>query len=964
MLLILGLSAYAQSPTELFREMKWRLIGPHRGGRTVAAVGVPGRPGVFYMGVNNGGVWKSDDYGRVWRPIFDDQPTGSIGAIAVAASNPDVVYVGSGEGLQRPDLATGDGIYRSDDSGKSWTHLGLRDGQQIPAIVVDPHDPNRLFVAVLGHPYGPNPERGIFRSTDGGRHFTRVLFKDQDTGAIDVAFEPGRPNVLYAALWQARQGPWENAAFRGPSSGLYKSEDGGTTWRPLTQGLPGASDGLGRIGLATCASQPKRLYAVVGASKLGGVYRSDDGGEAWRRVNDDPRLWGRDGDFNEIKADPKNADVVYVANVASWKSTDGGQTFGGLRGAPGGDDYHRFWIHPEDPRVMILAGDQGAVVTVNGGETWSSWYNQPTGQFYHVSTDNAFPYRVCGGQQESGSACVSSRGAWGQVTVRDWHTVGVEEYGYVAPDPLDPDVLYGGRLTRFDRRTGQVQNVAPKALRGDDYRVLRTAPVLFSPLDPHLLFFASERLWQTRDGGRTWEAISPDLSRATWSLPPSVGAYAATPAAQPTRRGVIYTVAPSPLEAGRLWAGTDDGAIHVTSDGGKTWKDVTPNGLEPWSKISLLEASHFDPLEAYAAVNSFRLDDLRPHVYRTRDGGTTWEHVSQGLPDGGVVNAVREDPRRRGLLFAGTEQAAYVSFDDGDNWQSLRLNMPATSVRDLVIKDDDLVVATHGRSFWVLDDIAPLRQLDPGAPPAADKLLQPATAWRVRNNVNTDTPMPADEPRAANPPDGAILHYFLKEPASGPVVLEIVDRAGLPVRRFSSEDAPEPPVAGRNIPDYWIRPPQRLGTAAGLHRFVWDLRHPAPPVLEYEYPIAAAYADTPREPRGPLVLPGDYQLRLTVGGRTDTQTLTVRMDPRVRTSSGDLRDQFAQSMRVVLAMGRVREMLDRVGTRGGSDEPAHQLLKDLASLYEILQGADAAPTPQAVAAVDDLERRMAALLED
>jgi photosystem II stability/assembly factor-like uncharacterized protein len=949
----------------LFAEMRWRMIGPHRGGRTVAAAGVRGRPGVFYIGVNNGGVWKSNDYGRVWRPIFDAQPTGSIGALAIAPSDPNVIYVGSGEGLRRPDLSTGDGVYRSSDGGNTWTHLGLREGQQIPAIVVDPRDPDHIFVAVLGHPYGPSAERGIFRSTDGGRNFAKVLYRDENTGGMDVVFEPGNPEVVYAVLWEARQGPWENAAFSGPGNGLHKSTDGGATWRPLTRGLPSVTDTLGRIGLSTCPSDPKRLYAVVGAEKGGGIYRSDDAGESWRRVNEDGRLWGRDGDFNEVKADPNNADVVYVANVATWKSTDAGNSFSGFRGAPGGDDYHRLWIDPGDSRILLLAGDQGAVVTVNGGETWSSWYNQPTAQFYHVATDNAFPYRVCGGQQESGSACVSSRGAWGRVTVRDWSPVAVEEYGYVASDPLDPEIVYGGRLTRFDRRTGQVQDVAPKALRGDGYRVLRTAPVLFSPLDPHLLYFASERVWKTADGGRHWDAISPDLSRAEWPLPSSVAAYATRPEAKPKRRGVVYTLAPSPLEAGRIWAGTDDGLIHTTADGGKTWNDVTPPELTPWAKVSLLEASHFDPLTAYAAINTFRLDDLRPHIYRTRDGGRTWTHVTEGIPDGGVVNAVREDPKRRGLLFAGTEREVYVSFDDGDRWQSLRLNMPATSIRDLVIKDDDVVVGTHGRSFWILDDIEPLRQAGP-APALA--LLRPQTAWRVRWNANPDTPLPPDEPTGQNPPEGAILDYVLAENAQGPVVLEILDGAGGVVRRFASGDAPEPPVEGRNIPDYWIRPPQRVATTAGMHRFAWDLHYPPPTAPEFEYPIAAAPGETPREPRGPWVLPGGYSVRITADGRTLSQPLTVKMDPRVGTSAEGLAAQLEHSMGACHAMAQGHDALERLKKAPAKfavrrDALAASLkatLDKTASVYQNLQGADAAPTLQAIDALGELSRALAA----
>ena len=533
----------------LFRELHWRGIGPFRGGRTKAATGVPGRPGLFYIGVVNGGVWKTTDYGRTWQPIFDDQPTGSIGALAVAPSNPDVIYVGSGEGMQRPDLSTGDGIYRTSDGGRTWRHLGLRDGQQVAQLVVDPRDANRLFVAVLGHPYGANEERGLFRSVDGGETFRKVLYRDPDTGAADVALDPVNPDVVYAVLWESRQAPWENGEFTGPGSGLYKSTDGGETWRPLTNGLPTFPEGLGRIGITVAPSRPQRLFATVEAGEKSGIYRSDDGGESWRRVNADPRVIARPFDAAEVRVHPKDPDVVFVPTIVTWKSTDGGKTFTALRGAPGGDDYQRVWIDPDRPEVMILSSDQGAVVTVNGGETWSSWYNQPTAQFYHVSTDDAFPYRVCGGQQESGSACVASRSDDGRITFRDWHPVAVEEYGYVAPDPLDPDVVYGGKVSRYDRRTGQAQNVSPHPLRGPGYRVLRTQPVVFSPIDPHVLYFASNTVWKTTDGGRTWQSISPDLTRASWDVPASVGKYRDAPPSRPTQRGVVYALAPSPLDA-------------------------------------------------------------------------------------------------------------------------------------------------------------------------------------------------------------------------------------------------------------------------------------------------------------------------------------------------------------------------------------------------------------------------------
>jgi photosystem II stability/assembly factor-like uncharacterized protein len=948
---------------QLFRELRWRSIGPFRGGRTKAATGVPGKPGLFYIGVVNGGVFRTTDYGRTWLPIFDDQPTGSIGAIAVAPSNPEVIYVGSGESMQRPDLSTGDGIYRSTDGGKTWTHLGLRDGQQIAQIVVDPRDEKRLFVAVLGHPYGPNEERGVFRSTNGGETFQKVLYLDENAGAADVALSPGDSATVYAVLWESRQGPWENAVFTGEKSGLFKSTDGGRSWRPIKAGLPTFADGLGRIGITVAPSDPRRLYATVEARVGAGIYRSDDAGETWRRVNSDSRVVARPDDAAEVRVHPKDPDTVFVPTIVTWKSTDGGKTFTGFRGAPGGDDYQRIWIDPDRPEVMILSADQGAIVTVNGGETWSSWYNQPTAQFYHVSADDAFPYRVCGGQQESGSACVQSRGDDGQITFREWHPVGVEEYGYVAPDPLDPDVVYGGKVTRYDRRTGQTQNVSPHPLRGAGYRVLRTQPVLFSPIDPKVLYFASNTLWKTADGGRSWEAISPDLTRQAWEVPENVGKYRGTPAAAATPRGVIYTVAPSPLDASLLWAGTDDGLVHVTRDGGKTWQDVTPPDLGPWAKVSLLEASHFDRETAWAAVNTFRLDDTRPHVYRTRDGGRTWTHVTAGIPeDEGIVNAVREDPQRRDLLYAGTERQVWVSFDGGDRWLSLRVNMPATSVRDLVVKGDDLVAGTHGRGFWILDDVAPLRQLDAAALDADARLFAPARAIRVRWNKNTDTPLPPDEPAAPNPPDGAPIDYRLKTGARH-VGLEVLDEEGKLVRRFGSDDVPEPPVEGRNVPDYWIRPPQKLSADAGLHRFVWDLRHETPAAATFGYPIAAIRGDTPREPRGPWVVPGTYTLRLTVDDRVLAQPLTVAMDPRVKAPPSDIEAQHAISMRLCEAMARTRDAAGGAGRRDGAS-PTRRLQAQLLQLLEAVEDVDALPTPavrkavdETIAALDDLLAR-------
>ncbi|HEX8764603.1 MAG TPA: hypothetical protein VF740_05550, partial [Candidatus Acidoferrum sp.] len=699
---------------KFFGEMRWRCIGPFRGGRTVAISGVPHQPNVFFMAAVNGGVWKTTDFGNTWNPIFDGQATGSVGALAVAPSDSNVIYVGSGEGLQRPDLATGDGIYKSNDAGKTWAHLGLRDAQQIAGIIVDPKDPNRLFVAAVGHPYGPNAERGVFRSTDGGQTFQKVLYQGENTGAADLAFDPANSQTLYAVLWAARVAPWEvrsGASFIAAGSGIFKSTDGGTNWRPLTKGLPGAADGLGRIGIAVAPSEPNRIYASVEANKNGGVYVSNDAGESWKLINGDHRIGGPGPGAMGIAVAPDNPDVLYVANTTTWKSTDGGKTFVGFKGAPGGDDYQRIWISPENPQTIALSSDQGAVISVNGGASWSTWYNQPTAQFYHVTTDNRFPYWVYGAQQESGSVGTLSRSDFGEITFRDWHLIGIFEYGYVAVDPLDPNIVYGDWLTRTKQDIGEYAKVTPEPIRRGEYRYVRTLPVVFSPLEPHTLYFAANVLFKTTDAGNSWQVISPDLTRESYDIPANLGVFAASDPEKGKHRGVIYAVAPSFKETSTIWAGTDDGLIHLTRDGGKSWQNVTPPQLKPWSKVSIIEASHFDAGTAYAAMNSFRLDDLRAHIYRTRDFGKTWTEITKGIPDGGASNVVREDPLRKGLLFAGTEGSVYVSLNDGDDWQPLQLNLPHTSMRDLAIHGDDLIVATHGRSFWILDDITPLRQL-------------------------------------------------------------------------------------------------------------------------------------------------------------------------------------------------------------------------------------------------------------
>jgi photosystem II stability/assembly factor-like uncharacterized protein len=1006
------------SPGEFDSILRWRNVGPYRGGRTRAICGVPSQPNVFYMAPVNGGVFKSIDYGRTWQAIFDDQPTASIGSIAVAPSSPNVVYAGSGEGLHRPDLSVGDGVYKSTDAGKTWTHLGLRDGQQIAQLAVDPKNADRVFVAVAGHPYGPNEERGVYRSLDGGKTFEKVLYRDENVGASDVQIDPSNPAIVYAALWESREAPWENGVFNGDGGGIFKSSDGGKSWRQLTQGLP---PGSVQANIAIAPSAPKTLFAAVRTKTIAKLYRSDDAGESWRGTTEDPRpgLGIGGGDLPVVRFDPKDPQIVYSASVVCWKSTDGGKTWDGWRGAPGGDDYQNFWINPNNPDIILLGSDQGAIVTVNGGKSWSSWYNQSTAQLYHVSADNSFPYRLYSGQQESGSVGIKSRGDDGEITFRDWRPVGAEEYGYVVADPLDPDIIVGGKLTRFDRRTGQAQNILAVPVQTADFRMLRTEPVVFSPVDPHLLFFAGNTLWQTRDRGDHWEKISPDLSRPDYELPASVGKYKEDATKQAHRRGVIYTVAPSPLDTNRIWAGTDDGLIHLTTDSGKTWTDVTPPNISAWQKISLIEAGHFDPNTAYAAVNTLRIDDMRPHIFATHHSGKTWKEMVNGIPAGQIVNAIREDPQRKGLLFAGTEKGVYVSFDDSATWESLRLNLPATSVRDLVVKNDDLIVATHGRGFWILDNITPLRQLksvagvgDPGGNSTSstsgvsthgyseDVLFKPQTALRIRANLNTDTPLPPDEPAGQNPPDGAIIDYFLFNDASGPVSIEIKDGKGRLVRKYSSVDKPVEAKPERlRFPGYWIRPPQLLSTKAGLHRFLWDMHYTPVRGVEPEFPISATYRNTAPQATSPWVLPGDYTVTLIADGKTFSQPLSVAMDPRVKTPAAGLQAQFDLSwqlyqLRLKLApigekFDDIAEQLTKLKARAAERPdvtqkletfgqilmkfgPPHPrqgappslfVLESAMHLFDDVEGSDAAPTAATKSAVADLGTKAGPVLD-
>ncbi|HZZ66386.1 MAG TPA: hypothetical protein VFE17_12845 [Candidatus Baltobacteraceae bacterium] len=929
--------------------LRWRLVGPFRGGRTVAVTGVPSQPGVFYMAPTDGGIWKSTDYARTWMPVFDGARTGSIGALAVAPGNAQILYAGSGEGLRRPDLSVGDGVYRSGDGGKTWRHVGLPDAQQINGLAVDPRDPNRVFAAVMGHPYGANAQRGLYRSTDGGTTWHKVLGNDRDTGASSVVIDPNNPQVIYANLWASRNPPWRLADIlqlydRG---GIFKSTDGGTTWTPLRGGLPKA---MGRAGIAVSNADSRRVYAWVNTDGACGIYRSMDAGQSWTKVNGESRICGRGDDFSGIAVDPTDPQVVYVANTTTYRSTDGGKTWIGIKGAPGGDDYHTVWIDPGNHNVILLGSDQGATLSVNYGQTWSSWYNQPTAQFYHVITDDRFPYRIFGGQQESGSAEILSRSEDGSISDRDWHPIGAQEYAYIAPDPLHPSIIYGagaGTVTRYDERTLQAQVVSPVYggrffVRG--FRYNRTNPLIFNHIDKRTLYLGSNLVFASATGGASWRIISPDLTRAHPGVPVSLGAFSRASGAS-EQRGVVYSIGPSYVNGNVIWAGTDDGLVWVTRDRGGHWRNVTPPGLTAWSKITQIDPSHYSDATAYISVSRMRLDDMRPYIYRTHDGGAHWALITAGLPADAPVNAVREDPVRPGLLFAATERTVDVSLNDGASWEPLTQNLPATSVRDIVVHGDDLVAGTHGRSFWVLDDIAPLRANFNAQTTA---FFKPATAYRLRRSNWPDTPLPPEEPAGQNPADGAVLDYYLASPASR-VRIVIYDAAGTLVRSYDSNAAPVPVDPEITVPLYWVRPWTAPGTQAGMHRFLWDYRYADPAAVSHDYPISAIPHDTPRSPQGVLALPGRYTVKVIADGKSYVQQLTLRADPRIRLAPGALRAQFELAWRIA-------RLMNRTARPAAANKRYAALNGRLAALLDVVEGADAAPTPQVRREVDALQR--------
>ncbi|HSC19511.1 MAG TPA: hypothetical protein VLC74_11410 [Rhizomicrobium sp.] len=988
-----------------FQDLDWRFIGPFRGGRVLTVAGIPGDDRHFYFGAVDGGVWATADTGRTWTPIFDSQPEGSIGALALDPANPNTIYVGTGEADMRSDIAHGNGVYKTTDAGRHWAFLGLADTRQIGRILVNPRHPNIVLVAALGHAYGPNAERGVFRSSDGGRHWQRVLFKDENTGAIDLAFKPGDPNTIFAALWQTRRPPWSvYPPSNGPGSGLYISHDGGSHWDHVVgKGFPAHP---GRMGIEIARSKSSRIYVLAdGPAEEAGLYVSDDSGVHWTKASGDKRIWQRGWYFSGVAVDPHNADRVYVMNTIVLRSDDAGRHFIALKGDSTGDDFHDMWIDPTNSEHQVVGTDQGTVITLNGGKTWSSWYNQPTAQIYHVSTDNRFPYWVYGAQQDSGAVALPSRTeGYDGITMEQFHEVTVGgESGMIAPDPEDHETVYGGRVDKLDLRTNQTRHVDPTLLFPvSEHRTAWTLPLAFSRVGKHELYFANQRLFRTEDGGNHWQAVSPDLTRPGAGVPANLDpATAADDDHFSKARGVIYTIAPSSLQEGTLWVGTDDGLVWQTSDSGANWRGVTPAGLSPWSKIAGIELSRFDAAVVYLAVDRHRLDDDAPYIYRTADGGKTWQRIDYGLPANAFVNVVREDPACRGLLYAGTERGMFVSFDDGQHWQSLQQNLPMTSVRDIEAHGDDLVIATHGRGFWIMDDVTPLRQMiliRSAAASGGIVLFKPADAIRFRPSGFTGTPMPKDEPMAPNPPAGANLDYYLPAAANGPVTLTIYNANGVKFKSFSSTDRVAPAEAGTlKFAPEWAPPRVQVGTTQGMHRIVWDLHYGDEPPPDDPFAITSVWAP-----------PGIYTVELRAGGTVARQPLAIKPDPRVRVSSAALAREFELAVKVEAAAkqasaaaDQATKLLDELLKRAGQEpkvRPSIQQLmtrissisgiplpgdarslrpdppsppgslkslsEELDNLRNAVDGADADPSPDAQAAYTTLSHRLARALQE
>ncbi len=947
-------SAFAQQfDPNAYGGMRWRLIGPYRAGRVTAVAGISSDPAVYYMGTPDGGVWKTTDGGHVWKPIFDSTGVASIGALALAPSNPSIIYVGTGE--QSP----GNGVYKSTDAGATWTNVGLQNARRIAAILVDPRDPDIVLVAAAGD-MSPTTDRGVFKTTDGGKTWTRTLHIDDKLGAYDLCFEPGNHRNVYATLWSFSFAlPGTPTDPKAVEAGTYKSTNGGSTWTPTgANGLPPKD--RGRIGIAVApGNHGRRIYEIM----TQGLFRSDDGGQNWQQITHDPRVVGNFY-FSRVFVDPKNADIVWVMQTAVYRSTDGGKTFVAFKGAPGGDDYHVLWIDPENPQRMILGVDQGATISVDGGRTWSLWYNQPTGQFYHVSVDNHFPYRVYGDQQDSGTAAVLSRSNNGEITASDWFPIGGFEIGHIAPDPLDANLVYSigwyGTVLRFDRTTGQVATVY---VPDESMRLSGDAPLQFSPLDPHTLYLGGQRLVKTSDAGVTWQSASPDLTvkaEEKTAAPDKDKGDKKEPERPRRPQGAIAALAISTAAPGEMWVGTTNDIVQVSRDAGANWSDVTPKDLPPKTSVWDIDASPEKACEAYLSVRATSVIDMwilggtQAYLYRTRDCGANWEKILTGIPADALVRSIRADTVRHGLLFAGSENGVYVSFDDGDHWQSLNLNLPPASVRGLAVHGDDLVAATFGRSLWILDDLTPLRQLTADVTNASAHFFAPQTALRIRWDTNPDTPLPPEYPAGQNPPDGAIFDYYLKSAPAGEITLSIFDHDKNLVRKYSSV-APAADTRPLNVPDYWFAPPATLPKSAGTNRFVWDLRYSPPNVLPYGYfgealeyveftlPNDAIPGDTPRfEPTGALVVPGDYEAVLNVDGKEYRQTLKVELDPRVHATHDDLSHQL-----------QLAQLINSwIDTTYNTHRDIEAVRKSLAERLKALEGKQAKDATDAIAELD------------
>jgi photosystem II stability/assembly factor-like uncharacterized protein len=953
-----------QVPPEFLHGLQWRLIGPYRAGRVTAVSGISGDPKTYYMGTPGGGVWKTTNAGTTWFPIFDEVHVASIGDLAVAPSAPTIIYVATGEQTE------GNGVWKSTDAGSTWSHIGFSDSPRIPSILVDPRDANLVYVAAAGK-ITPSDARGIFKSSDGGKTWRKVYYKDDSSSPTEVDFDPGDSHTLVAVIRHIPPAPGEKPSDDLDTQ-LLRSTDAGETWTPLGQeGLP--SPHRKRVGLCIAAGLGgKRIFALMAQ----GLFRSDDTGATWQKITTDPRILGSDY-FGRVYSDPKNSDVVYVMQTSTYRSSDGGRTFVAWKGTPSGEDDHVLWIAPEDPNRIIEGTDQGAVITFDGGKSWNAWFNQPTGQFYRVSTDNSFPYHLYAAQQDSGSAVVPTRSDYGLITYRDWFSSGSFESSFIAPDLLNPDYVYSlgwyGNIVRLDRATGQTNTlfIAPA-----NYRASWETPIIFSPRDLHTLFYGSQFLLKNSDGGLTWSEISPDLTvkPATDSPAPKSDAAGHIPSKDDFEnsglfaseddesqaaidRGFIQAIAPSPLDSNLIWVGTSTGLIQITHDGA-TWSDVSPPSLPEHSVVNEIAASPHDSSMAFAAVIVRR--DAHPYFYRTRDGGKSWSKIVNGLAEGGIARTVREDPVRKGMLFAGTETGVYVSFDSGDRWQSLQLTLPTSSVRDLTIHGDDLIAATFGRGLWILDDISPLRQLaDDFAKPRVH-FFTPQTAIRVHWDNHPDTPLQPEMPTAKNPPDGAILYYSLDSPPKGEITLDVLDQLGTLVRHFSSIP-PKESLAPANVPEYWFSPPASLPASSGINRFVWDFRYPHPTALpygffgerlnytEYTLPDHAVAGETPRfQPAGPLVPPGTYELVLHVEGESHRQRLTVVPDPRVHSSPADYAAQFDLSR-------RIWELMDASAAAFQALSPLEEQLNDRK------KALPAGPAKELTDSIADAEKQIGAL---